>query len=222
MPRSVSICGLILSAGFSSRMGRDKALLAWPPAALPRSGRETFLGAAIDRLERVCDLVIVVAGANAEAIGELVHRTSASLVVNPAPEMGQFSSLRIGLQQVLNHRRDAAFVSLVDRPPASEETHKALRRGFLKAIGAGAWAVAPEYAREHGHPIVIGKEMIEAMLRAPDESNAREVMRAHQERITYVAVNDPFVTMNINTAEEYERLLNNDASYKQGRITRDE
>ena len=31
MPLSPNICGVILSAGFSSRMGRDKALLPWPP-----------------------------------------------------------------------------------------------------------------------------------------------------------------------------------------------
>jgi len=45
------------------------------------------------------------------------------------------------------------------------------------------------------------------MLRAPEESNAREVMHAHQERITYITVNDPFVTTNINTEEDYNRLL---------------
>jgi len=203
-------------------MGRDKALLAWPPEVRIESWRDTFLGAAIDRLQRVCELVIVVVGANSETLAPLVYSSGAdALVVNPGPQRGQFSSLRIGLQEVLNQGRDAAFVALVDRPPASESTYESLRREFLETSN-DCMAVVPEYSGKHGHPIVIGKEMIEAMLRAPAESNAREVMHKHQDRITYITVNDPFVTMNINTAEDYERLLKNDASYKQGRITRDE
>ena len=205
--RSVSICGVILSAGFSFRMGRDKALLAWPPQAGVGSWRDTFLGAAIERLGSVCDLVIVVGGANSATLAPLVSSSGAdALVVNPDPQRGQFSSLRIGLQEVLNRGRDAAFVALVDRPPASRSTYERLRRKFLER-NDDCLAVVPEYSGKHGHPIVIGREMIEAMLRAPEESNAREVMHAHQERITYITVNDPFVTTNINTEEDYNRLL---------------
>ncbi len=203
-------------------MGRDKALLPWPPQIRVESWRDTFLGAAIERLQPVCELVIVVAGANSEALVPLVCSSGANvLVVNPDPQRGQFSSLRIGLQEVLSQGGDAAFVALVDRPPASENTYESLRRRFL-GRNDDCFAVVPEYSGKHGHPIVVGKEMIEAMLRAPAESTAREVMHAHQERIAYITVNDPFITMNINTAEDYERLLENTTSGKQGRITRDE
>lgn len=203
-------------------MGRDKALLAWPPQVSVESWRDTFLGAAIERLQAVCELVIVVVGTNSETLAPFVYSSSAdALVVNPDPQRGQFSSLRIGLQEVLNQGRDAAFVALVDRPPASESTYESLRQEFLET-SSDCLAVVPEYSGKHGHPIVIGREMIEAMLRAPADSNAREVMHAHQERITYFTVNDPFVTMNINTAEDYERLLKDDASDIQGRITRNE
>jgi molybdenum cofactor cytidylyltransferase len=155
----------------------------------------------------VCDLVIVVGGANSATLAPLVSSSGAdALVVNPDPQRGQFSSLRIGLQEVLNRGRDAAFVALVDRPPASRSTYERLRRKFLER-NDDCLAVVPEYSGKHGHPIVIGREMIEAMLRAPEESNAREVMHAHQERITYITVNDPFVTTNINTEEDYNRLL---------------
>ena len=33
MALAPSICGVILAAGVSTRMGRDKALLPWPPVA---------------------------------------------------------------------------------------------------------------------------------------------------------------------------------------------
>src|SRR5512138_2974285 len=127
--RSASICGVVLSAGFSSRMGRDKALLPWPPGAVVGTWRDTFLGAAISRLNSVCDLVIVVAGANAKNLEPVVYSSGAeTLLVNPEPERGQFSSLRIGLREVLNRGRDAAFVTLVDRPAPASETVRTLQQ----------------------------------------------------------------------------------------------
>jgi molybdopterin-guanine dinucleotide biosynthesis protein A len=61
-----NMCGVILSAGASSRMGRDKALLPWPPAASGStpSPNETLLSAAIAALQPFTQAVIVVAGKN--------------------------------------------------------------------------------------------------------------------------------------------------------------
>jgi CTP:molybdopterin cytidylyltransferase MocA len=198
--RSPNICGVILAAGSSSRMGRDKALLPLP------GGSESFLSAALGSLLPATELVIVVAARNMEAIAPTVWVRSATLVENPTPEAGQFSSLRLGLREVLNRGRDAAFVALVDRLPASPATIALLRAEFLEAVEKRFWAVVPEHNGQHGHPIVLGREMIEAMLRAPAESNSREVLHANAARIRYVTVDDPNVVMNINTPEDYQQV----------------
>jgi molybdenum cofactor cytidylyltransferase len=110
------------------------------------------------------------------------------------------------LQDVLRRGRDAAVVTLVDRPPVQPGTLHALLAAFESAIHRDKWAVVPEFNRKHGHPIVVGREMIEAFLRAPAGSNAREVRRANQEFIEYVPVDDPFVTLNVDTPEDYAAL----------------
>ena len=66
--------------------------------------------------------------------------------------------------------------------------------------------MVPEFNGKHGHPMVVGREMIEAFLRAPASSNAREVRRAHQQFIEYVPVDDPFVILNVDTPEDYAAL----------------
>jgi CTP:molybdopterin cytidylyltransferase MocA len=66
--------------------------------------------------------------------------------------------------------------------------------------------VVPEYEGAHGHPVLAGREMIEAWLRAPVASTARDVEHGQQPHIAYVPVNDPNVTANINTPEDYERF----------------
>ena len=203
MARSPSFCGVILAAGESSRMGRDKALLPWPPGP---AGRSTFLSTTIELLQAPSDLVIVVAGKNAGSLQPIVDAAAGYLVVNRHPELGQFSSLQVGLREVLNHGRDAAIVALVDRPPAQPATLALLCEAFSHAYESGKWAVVPEHGGRHGHPILIGREMIEAFLRAPATSTAREVEHSLEQRILYVPVDDPNVVANVDTPEDYAGL----------------
>jgi len=160
MVRAAGICGVILAAGSSTRMGRDKALLPWPPVADGVPSANTFLGAAVDLLQPECDMVLVVAGQNAESLRSIADAHNAFLVVNPKPERGQFSSIQTGLQEVLNRGRDAAILDLMEK-----------------------------------------------FLRAPASATAREIEHQHQMHILYVPVADERVAANIDTPEEYERLL---------------
>jgi len=206
MTRAASFAGLILAAGDSTRMGRDKALLAWPPpnAGQPTSN-DTFLSVAIRSLAPATEFVVVVVGKNEAALAPIIYARGASLVVNPDPSRGQFSSLQVGLHEVLNHGRDAAMVTLVDRPAVSAVTIQILHDAFESA-GQNIWAVVPEYSGKHGHPYLVGREMIEAFRRVPATSTARDVEHQHQEHIKYVPVDDPLVAVNINTPEDYAGL----------------
>ena len=184
-------------------MGRDKALLPWPSGS---SGPgNTFLSAAIQALSDFNDLVVVVVGKNEKSLAPLIYSVGASLVCNPAPERGQFSSLQIGLQQVLDYGRDAAMVTLVDRPPARRETLKKLCAAFNSSQDP-IWAVVPEFAGKHGHPFLIDRGMITAFLNAPSTATARDVEHQNVQHIQYLPVDDPFVTVNVNTPEDYEAL----------------
>ncbi len=185
-------------------MGRDKALLPWPPSCLG-SPVKTFLSAAIESLI-FNDLVIVVVGNNEATLAPIVYSAGGTVIKNPGPERGQFSSLRVGLQEVLNRGRDAAMLTLVDRPPAKTATLRALRDAFDDVAAREKWALIPEYGGRHGHPILVGREMIEAFLKAPPNATAREVLHEHQDRIEYLAVDDPLVVLNVNTPEDYARL----------------
>jgi molybdenum cofactor cytidylyltransferase len=204
MARAPSCCGVILAAGESTRMGSDKALLPWPPQGA--SPQETFLSAAIHSLEPFNDLVLVVVGKNEAILTPLVYACGAFLVRNPEPERGQLSSLQIGLREVLSRGRDAAMVTLVDRPPVNSSTIPKLLAAFEAAIAQRKWAVIPEYGGKHGHPILIGREMIEMFFKAPAGATAREVEHQYVKGIEYVQVDDPFVTLNVNTPEEYAAL----------------
>jgi molybdenum cofactor cytidylyltransferase len=196
MPRSPAFAGVVLAAGNSSRMGKDKALLT--------TNGETFLAGAIRRLSQVCDLVIVVTGRNADVLRPVVYENAGFLVINREPERGQFSSLKIGLQEVMKRGRDTAFIALVDRPAPGVQTLQRLQEIFMRSNPEETWAVVPEYQGRHGHPFIAAREMIEVFLRAADDATARDVEHTHQKKILYLPVGDPNVVANINTPEEYE------------------
>jgi molybdenum cofactor cytidylyltransferase len=147
-----------------------------------------------------------VAGKNRAALAPVVYASGATLVINHDPERGQFSSLQTGLHEVLNRGRDAAMVTLVDRPPVSPATIEKLHAAFGSAIARWKWALIPEYAGKHGHPIFLAREMIEAFLKAPSTGNAREILHQNHEHIAYSEVDDPLVTVNVNTPDEYAAL----------------
>jgi molybdenum cofactor cytidylyltransferase len=206
MPRAPSFAAVILAAGESSRMGVDKSLLPWPPASSGQAQtKETFLSATIHSLSLSTDFILVVAGKNESAIAPVAYAEGASIIVNPDPDRGQFSSLQVGLHEVLNRGRDAAMITLVDRPPARSNTIQILREAF-EAAGNDTWALVPEFSGQHGHPYIAGRELIEAFLQAPATATARDIEHAHQSHIVYVRVDDPFVALNVNTQDDYAKL----------------
>ncbi|MGA2569269.1 MAG: nucleotidyltransferase family protein [Terracidiphilus sp.] len=197
--------GVILAAGESSRMGSDKALLLWPPPA-PGSSTlpsQTLLFAAIIALRPLTRAVVVVAGSNAAHLAPTADACGASLAVNAAPWRGQFSSLRVGLRELLVRGCDAAIITPVDCPPLSAASLELLVASFASALPRSLWAVAPENNGKHGHPLLVSRELIDAFLAAPATSNARAVLRTHPERIEYVPVLDALEKAGLNTPEDY-------------------
>src|SRR5208337_903809 len=190
MQEPVQLAGLVLAAGDSTRMGADKAMLPWPPrpAGATDSRRYTLLSAALLAFEPLTHINVVVAGRNADAIATMVSACGAYLVRNPAPENGQFSSLHIGLRDLLDKGCNAAIITPVDCPPLSPSSLERLHHAFLGALTAGFWAAAPEHDGKHGHPLLASHDLIDAFLKAPITGNAREVLHAHVSRVVYVPV----------------------------------
>ena len=205
MQEAVQLAGLVLAAGDSTRMGTDKAMLPWPP---PQPGvtdppRHTLLSAALLAFEPLTHINVVVAGRNADAIATMVGSCGAYLVRNPAPENGQFSSLQIGLRELLDRGCNAAIITPVDCPPLSPVSLERLHHAFLGATTADFWAVAPEHGGRHGHPLLTNRDLIDAFLKAPVTSNAREVLHENVSRVVYVPVPESLAKAGLNTPQDY-------------------
>jgi molybdenum cofactor cytidylyltransferase len=194
-------CGVILAAGASTRMGRNKSLLPWPPG---NTEGTTFLSSAISSIKTVTESVVVVFGKNWNELEPIATSLSAHVAVNPDPDRGHFSSMQVGLQKLATLGCDTAIITPVDRPPIGERNMEALRRAY-EQCSDGVWAMIPTHNGENGHPLIAGARLIDALLRAPVESNAHQVMSSCCHHLRYLDLNDPAVTLNVNTPCEYQQ-----------------
>lgn len=192
----MSLTGIILAAGASRRMGRPKALLEYEG--------ETWLDRWIGLLRPHCDAVIAVLGAEAERIRSVIRRAGeARIVINPAPERGQFSSLQCGLAQLPRQSTGFLFTP-VDHPAVRPATIEVLVRAFLHS---GAPVAAPRYRGRGGHPVCCARGLAVEMLAQPAHSQARLVLRRYREQTCYVEVDDAGVVEDADDPEAFRKLL---------------
>ena len=193
------IAGIILAAGASSRMGSPKALLEYRG--------ERFVQRLVRVLSPVCHRVIVVLGYHAAAIRPSIP-AAATVVINPAPERGQLSSLQTGLAAVLAEADEFLFTP-VDSPAVEVETVERLAAEFRRRNPA-TLLVIPRIGTpdglKRGHPIFAARTIAEEILALPPTGRASDVIHAHIPQTVYVDVNDPGILTDIDDHEAYRRL----------------
>jgi molybdenum cofactor cytidylyltransferase len=192
----VSVAGIVLAAGRSSRMGEPKALL--------RLDGETFLERAIDILvEGGCDGISVVLGPGeaARQPGEIARRKGAIPVENPLPDAEQIDSLRVGLTS-LPEAAEAAVILPVDHPLAEARTVREIIRAFR---ASGQPIVRPVYNDRPGHPVLFARALWGELAEPALDEGARDVIHAHAEEILDVAIGDRGVSVDIDTPDDYRR-----------------
>lgn len=194
--------GVVLAAGRSSRMGRPKALLPVGPAG------ETFAVRTVRTLREggVDDVVVVVADPAAPAVRAVLEaHPPLRLVVNPAPERGQFSSLQAGLRAIDRPGVAGMLVTLVDLPLVSAAAVKAL----LDVHGATRAPVVRPVRGDgrHGHPVVFDRSVFDAIRRAPVGSSAKAIVRAHARAAIDVPIAEEGPFRDIDTPSDYEQAF---------------
>ncbi len=188
------IAGIILAAGASSRMGSPKALLDYRG--------ETFIQRLVRVLSAVCDPVIVVLGYHADALRPAVP--DATVVVNPAPERGQLSSLQTGLAALPADAEGFLFTP-VDSPAVEIATVERLAAEFRRRDPA-IQLVIPRYQGQRGHPVFATRAIANELSALPLTAQARDVIHGHVSETLYIDVNDPRILTDIDDREAYRRL----------------
>ena len=185
---------VILSGGFSSRMGAHKALLRY-------SEQENFLehiisiyrGAGIDN-------IIVVKNSSID-LGDLSVDSTVRIVDNYFPEKGRLYSVQLGLK--CSPPVDHCFIQNIDNPFVTVP----LLQQLLDAATLADY-ITPVYRDAGGHPILVSSAVIVNILDAQDHNlTLRDVLglfRRHK-----LEASDEKCTLNINLPADYREHFNN-------------
>ena len=190
---------ILLAAGNASRMGRPKQLLDFGGVPLVRH-------AAVEALGSGCAPVVVVCGAEREAVAEALAGLPVELAYNERWAEGMGTSIQCGLRQLEASGRGAALagmiLSLADQPLLDSHTFLnllAIHRETRQPI------VTSEYSGTVGVPVLFTREIFRQLMALPPAQGCKGVI---QRNAALAARMDcPEALADIDTPEDYQRVL---------------
>jgi CTP:molybdopterin cytidylyltransferase MocA len=219
------LVGVLLAAGASTRMGRDKALV--------KSKGGSFAVQGVRHLWVACDCVIVVVGAHAarvqrgltdefeslvasgglhDELQQAHHHGAAGLeckfAVNKDWKRGMLSSAQVGLAAALKLKPQGVLVLPVDHPHVRPVTIAALGNVLLQALAANrtpkhraafSYALVPRCKGHRGHPLAITPALAAAIVADRKAEHLADGVRRNARLVGYLDVHDKGVIANINT-----------------------
>jgi molybdenum cofactor cytidylyltransferase len=174
-PPSV-IAGIVLAAGLSSRMGRNKMLLDLSGRSVVRRAVETATAAKLSP-------VLVVMGHEQERVEAELEGMRYVKVVNPDYAKGMNTSLRAGIAAV-PQGCGGALLMLADMPLVSA----AMLRELCENFRAGkSPLVVSTYDGVLAPPIVYGRTLFSELLALQAEDCGKRVVKQHRAEAAEIA-----------------------------------
>jgi molybdenum cofactor cytidylyltransferase len=146
----LSVVGLVLAAGSSSRFGSPKLLAGLDGRPVLQHALDAVAAAGLAD-------VVVVLGAEAPAIEAGIAWRAERRVVNERPQDGLSSSLRVGLDAAVGvPGADAVLVVLGDQPALRPEVVRAVLKAAASPGHAAASFVRPRYRADAApNPVLV-------------------------------------------------------------------
>jgi molybdenum cofactor cytidylyltransferase len=193
----MAYAGLILSAGYSSRMGEIKALLPFDGQTLIARQIDCYLSAGIS------DIYIVV-GHNAEEIIKEIGSSPAQIIYNENYVDGMFISVQAGVRAVDAGAHKGVFLLPVDYALAQPFTLGVLKDRFEQG---NADIVYPCFHGRKGHPPLFSASLNKEILESPPEGGLKAVFERHKAKADYIDMGNTTCLIDIDSKQDYAEAL---------------
>ena len=192
--RGGAVAGVVLAAGSSTRMGRNKLFF--------ELDGETLLRRAVRRaVDAGLDPVLVVVGHEAARARTELADLACTPVDNPDHALGVNRSLRTGISHVPERAR-AAVVMLADMPFVTTRMVAVLVARYREST---APLVISAYGDVNAPPMLYDRTLFSELRQMSGEGCGRQVVRRHRHEA--VAVAWPSAALqDVDVPEDYERI----------------
>lgn len=189
------ISAIILAAGKSTRMGRQKMLIPWGNITVLESVVQTLQNAGIEDIIVVTNLEISKSISSYQSFDSAQDKLS--ITVNNNGEM--LSSIQAGLR-TQKPTAQAALICLGDQPQIEEGSVRAVCEAHLKGKSS---LVVPSYQMRRGHPWLAARPLWEEILTMNENQSMRDFLNAHAGQIEYVNLDTPTILQDLDTPNDY-------------------
>lgn len=195
MKNKLKLSAIILSAGFSSRMGALKPLL--------KLGDKTALEVLINTY-KLCGIedIIVVTGHRAEEIMGSLKQLDVNWAVNKNYKEGMYSSVKTGVNK-LQEDSQGFFLNPVDIPLIKAATIESLKTEFSKGQKD---IIFPVFNGERVHPPLISNIFKKYILEDTSSCGLGKLLEKYGKNSGEIPVIDWGASKDMDTAQDYEEL----------------
>ena len=211
---------VLLAAGRSRRMGRNKQLLPW--------NGNTVLDAVCHALQTgwtrsvtrysLGKYPFVAVTSGDRNIDEIVKHYGFSVVHNGTPELGQGTSIALGIQYLLNEYGrnffDGIICSVSDQPLLCPKVIETLIQCFQQQRNVNnRIIVVPKYGSTQysGNPVIFGNHWFDALQNIEGDQGGRTIICGEgQDFIKHVYIASDW-GIDVDTPEDYNDLLNRES-----------
>jgi len=192
------VTGVILAAGQGRRMGEPKQLL-------PLGEKPMVWHVATAACLAGLDAVIVITGAYATAVKQVLQDLPLQIIYNEDWAQGQSTSVKRAVESIT--AKDQAVVFLLADQPLVDSS---LINEIIKAYGeTNASIIIPRALNQPGNPVLFDLVVWRsALLHLSGDEGARQIIRRNKEAIHYIELLDGQVFFDVDTPAEYEMMEN--------------
>ena len=187
------VAGIILAAGEARRFGHPKQLLDYHGQPFVRIVAKTALASGLSP-------VVVVSGANAEAVEAAVADLPVTIRRNSDWQNGQSSSIQAGLH-VLPHQTGAAIFLLADQPQVPATVIHALIEKHAQTL---APVLAPLVHDRRANPVLFDRVTFPDLMSLTGDVGGRAVFSKYP--VVYLPWHDEILLLDVDTPDDLERL----------------
>ena len=191
-----TICGLILAAGLSRRMGDFKPLMPFRGKTLIENTIDSVLSSGARQ-------VVVVTGHRAEELEPILAKKYGSRVIltrNPDfATTDMLHSIRIGCRAM--PECGAFFLLPGDMPVVQENTF----RKILSQRGSEISVIFPTLDGYRKHPPLVDSRLIPEILAFNRDGGLRQFWKEREAIVRTVSVDDAGVWVDLDTQEDYKK-----------------
>ena len=194
---SINVGAVILAAGSSSRMGTPKQVLQFEGSSLLKR-------ATLAALDAKCRTVVVVTGANAELCRRELDGLDVREAFNPSWETGMASSVRTGIECLINIDADIAgtVILLCDQPHVNSDIISNL---VATHHATGKPIIASAYAGSFGVPAFFSRKLFAELTHLEGTSGAKEIIKRHASDAHFLPF--PLCETDMDTPHDFACLI---------------